>query len=118
MKSVRRDEGFTLLELMVVVLIIGILVAIAIPVFNAAKANAQEKSCFANQRTIEGCVETYAASHGTSPSAGLLDSGSWAVPMYFAAAPACPSDPSKHAYSLNARGGALCMNGAGAHAHF
>ena len=66
MKMFRKDEGFTLVELMVVVLIIGILVAIAIPIFNAAKGNAQLKSCYANQRTVEGAVQTYAAQGGTA----------------------------------------------------
>ena len=68
MKMFRKDEGFTLVELMVVVLIIGILVAIAIPVFNAAKANAQRKSCFANQRTIEGSAQTYNAENDALPT--------------------------------------------------
>jgi len=61
MKMFRKDEGFTLVELMVVVLIIGILVAIAIPVFNAAKANAQKKSCYANMRTVAGAYQTWLA---------------------------------------------------------
>jgi prepilin-type N-terminal cleavage/methylation domain-containing protein len=62
MKMFRKDEGFTLVELMVVVLIIGILVAIAIPVFNAAQANARQRACFSNQRVIEGAVQQWLAS--------------------------------------------------------
>ena len=92
MKMFRKEEGFTLVELMVVVLIIGILVAIAIPIFNAAKGNAQLKSCFANQRTIEGAFQTYSASNnGTYPAAGVVNATNELITgSYIKTAPLCP----------------------------
>jgi prepilin-type N-terminal cleavage/methylation domain-containing protein len=70
MKMFRKTEGFTLVELMVVVLIIGILVAIAVPVFLNASANAQAKSCQANQRTIIGAISTYNATGASQIATG------------------------------------------------
>jgi len=73
MKMFRKSEGFTLVELMVVVLIIGILVAIAVPVFLNASASAAAKSCQANQRTVIGAIQTYNATNPSAPVTGAVD---------------------------------------------
>jgi len=67
MKYIRNGKGFTLLELLIVIAIIGILIAIAIVGFNSAKATADEKVCKANQRTIEMGRAYYSL---TNPSFG------------------------------------------------
>jgi len=71
MKLFRKEEGFTLVELMVVVLIIGILVAIAIPVFNAASASARKSACQSNLRTLDGATEQWAAANPDNDKATL-----------------------------------------------
>jgi prepilin-type N-terminal cleavage/methylation domain-containing protein len=106
MKMFRKDEGFTLVELMVVVLIIGILVAIAVPIFNAAKASAQQKSCFANQRTIEGAAQAYQASTGnmTGMAAAVNASHPLITGGYIKDPPACPLAGAGLYYTINASG--------------
>jgi type II secretion system protein G len=59
-----KKKGFTLIELMVVIVIIGILVAIALPNFIAAQDRAKLSSVKANMHTIQTTAETYAVDFG------------------------------------------------------
>jgi prepilin-type N-terminal cleavage/methylation domain-containing protein len=88
----KNNKGFTLVELMVVVVIIGILVAIAIPVYNASTARAEAGACEANRRMIESAIEQYKMNHDgtTVPSWDNLTTS--VGEQYFKAVPKCPKD--------------------------
>jgi len=66
----RNSKGFTLIELMIVVVIIGILAAIAIPNFISMQDRAKEGSVKANMHTVQLAIEDFAVQNdGTYPVA-------------------------------------------------
>jgi prepilin-type N-terminal cleavage/methylation domain-containing protein len=64
-----KQSGFTLVEIMIVVAIIGLLAAIAIPNFVKARSTSQQNACINNLRQMSGAVEEYALENKLSSSA-------------------------------------------------
>ncbi|MBN9500530.1 MAG: prepilin-type N-terminal cleavage/methylation domain-containing protein, partial [Armatimonadetes bacterium] len=60
----RKTKGFTLVEIMIVVLIIGILMAIAVPNFIKARSNSRRQTILANLKQIDGAKEQWAMEGG------------------------------------------------------
>ena len=55
----KKMKGFTLVEIMIVVAIIGLLVAIGVPGFMKARDNARKNSCYNNMRVIAHAIQQY-----------------------------------------------------------
>jgi prepilin-type N-terminal cleavage/methylation domain-containing protein len=66
-------KGFTLVEIMIVVAIIGVLAAIAIPNFVKSRRESQKNACISNMKQIIGAIEQYKlAGNTTTPTVALL----------------------------------------------
>ena len=68
-KKMRNQRGFTLVELMIVVAIIGILTAIAFPLYANIQARARVAKAQADVRTLASAVVVYSAHTGALPGA-------------------------------------------------
>lgn len=88
-RKARAERGFTLVEIMIVVLIIGILLAIAVPNFVRARESSRTKACVANLKQIDAAKEQWAMDNNKSngDACAMTD----LVPTYIKSTPSCPS---------------------------
>ena len=84
-----KKKGFTLVEIMIVVLIIGILMAIAVPNFVQARNTSRRNSCIANLKQIDSAKEQFAMEAKLDTGAAVA----WTdlVSTYMKSQPACPA---------------------------
>lgn len=65
----QMKQGFTLVEIMIVVAIIGLLAAIAIPSFIKSRDTTRKNTCISNMRLLDSAKEQYAIDQNQAPSA-------------------------------------------------
>jgi type IV pilus assembly protein PilA len=105
LKSNNRRKGFTLVELLVVVLILATLMAVALPLYLSSVADSAKKTCRANQQSIANAAQAWKVKNRANDFTGLTLSN---LTPDLGATPVCPSGG---AYTISLTGTVNDANG-------
>lgn len=97
--KIKARAAFTMIEIMVVVAIIGVIAAIAIPSFKSAITKSQKQACAINRKNIDGAKAAWAVEHRMPPDTVPTDADLFGEGIYIDHKPDCPAGG---AYALNA----------------
>ena len=86
-----RKSAFTLVEIMIVVAIIGLLAAIAIPNFIKAREASQKNACIANLKQIDGAKQTWALENKKVSTDNCVATDIYGATLYIRDEPTCPA---------------------------
>ena len=96
--KIQQDSGFTLIEIMIVVAIIGILAAITIPSITTSIDKAQRQACAMNRKNIDAAKFQWCVENKQLPTATPADTDLFGQEGYIEHKPDCPAGG---AYELN-----------------
>jgi Tfp pilus assembly protein PilE len=99
-----RSPGFTLVEIMVIILIMSIIVAIATPAWIRARSQSRMKSCQENLSKLDGAKEQWALEHKKLPGTVVSEADLVQGPVTTGYMKFFPTEPSGGSYVLNVVG--------------
>ena len=99
-----RKAAFTLVEIMIVVAIVGLLAAIAVPNFIRARATSQANACINNLRQIDAAINEWALENGKSNGAAVANVQTVSGYIKLNSANSVPSCPASGTYTTSSVG--------------